>query len=65
MQIKIHKELQGSILDIGGGGIGLIGRVYSQQVTAIDNRQDEKEKIYAFRWIWLICAGHGCYDTLL
>lgn len=44
MKIKIEKDLQGSILYIGGGGIGLIGRVYSQQVCAIDNRQDELDE---------------------
>lgn len=44
MKIKINKDLQGSILDIGGGGTGLIGRVYGQQVCAIDNRQDELDE---------------------
>ena len=28
-------------MDIGGGGEGVIGRLYTSQVVAIDNRQDE------------------------
>ena len=44
MPIQIAKELIGSILDIGGGGEGVIGRVYGQQVIAIDNRQDELDE---------------------
>ena len=39
--IWVRSELKGTILDIGGGGEGIIGRVYGQQVTAIDNRQEE------------------------
>ena len=37
----LRKEIQGKILDIGGGGEGIIGRLYGCQVTAIDNRQEE------------------------
>lgn len=44
MQVKIKKVLQGSILDIGGGGEGVIGRIYQGQVTAIDNRQEELDE---------------------
>lgn len=36
-QIRLTKELSGRILDIGGGGEGVIGRVYGMEVTAIDN----------------------------
>lgn len=36
-QVTVQKELTGRILDIGGGGEGVIGRVYGAQVTAIDN----------------------------
>ncbi len=39
--IVLHKELTGSILDIGGGGEGFIGRTYGEQVVAIDLSQDE------------------------
>lgn len=37
MKIALKKELTGSILDIGGGGEGIIGRLYGSRVTAIDN----------------------------
>ena len=42
--IVIEKEWNGRILDIGGGGEGIIGRVYTGQVTAIDNRAEELEE---------------------
>ncbi len=42
--IELKRELTGKILDIGGGGDGIIGRLYLQQVTAIDNRQDELDE---------------------
>lgn len=42
--IKLAKSLKGKILDIGGGGEGVIGRIYQSQVTAIDNRQDELDE---------------------
>ncbi|MGN0667890.1 MAG: methyltransferase domain-containing protein [Angelakisella sp.] len=44
MVLHLHKELSGSILDIGGGGEGIIGRLYREQVTAIDNRQEELDE---------------------
>lgn len=42
--IELKKELIGKILDIGGGGEGVIGQLYGQQVTAIDNRQEELDE---------------------
>lgn len=42
--IVLRKEWTGSILDLGGGGEGVIGRIYGQQVTAIDNRQEELDE---------------------
>lgn len=42
--ITIPREMLGSILDIGGGGEGIIGRVYGSQVTAIDNCQEELDE---------------------
>ena len=39
--ITLIKNLRGKILDIGGGGEGIIGRLYTSQVTAIDIHQDE------------------------
>lgn len=44
MKIALKKELAGSILDIGGGGEGIIGRLYGSRVTAIDNRQEELDE---------------------
>ena len=41
MRIEIRKELSGRILDIGGGGEGVIGRVYGPQVTAVDISAEE------------------------
>ena len=42
--VTITQKLKGSILDIGGGGEGIIGRVYGHQVTAIDNCQEELDE---------------------
>lgn len=39
--ITINKELGGKILDLGGGGEGVIGRLYTKQVVAIDICQEE------------------------
>ena len=39
--VILKKELSGRILDIGGGGEGVIGRVYGVQVTAIDISPEE------------------------
>jgi ubiquinone/menaquinone biosynthesis C-methylase UbiE len=41
MNLVITKELNGRILDVGGGGDGVIGRVYGPQVTAIDISAEE------------------------
>lgn len=42
--IMLKKEWKGSILDIGGGGEGVIGRLYGKQVLAIDNCQEELDE---------------------
>lgn len=44
MILPLRKELDGEILDVGGGGEGTIGRLYGSQVTAIDNRQEELDE---------------------
>lgn len=44
MHITLKKEITGSVLDVGGGGEGVIGRVYKEQVTAIDNEQQELDE---------------------
>lgn len=42
--LSLEKTLTGPILDLGGGGEGIIGRIYCQQATAIDNRQEELDE---------------------
>lgn len=44
MKISLNKELCGSILDIGGGREGIIGRLYKSAVTAVDNMQEELDE---------------------
>jgi ubiquinone/menaquinone biosynthesis C-methylase UbiE len=44
MRLQLKKEINGLILDIGGGGEGVISQVYPGQVIAIDNRKDELEE---------------------
>ena len=39
MHIILKKEITGSVLDVGGGGEGVIGRIYKEQVTAIVKNQ--------------------------
>lgn len=52
--IVLKSELQGSILDIGGGGEGVIGRLYGTQVVAIDNRQEELDEAPdGFEKVWM------------
>ncbi len=48
MLIEIKKNIKGSILDVGGGGEGIIGRIYTDRVTAIDNRQEELDEVPDF-----------------
>ena len=42
--IKLCRELTGKILDVGGGGEGVIGRLYTDHVIAIDNRKEELDE---------------------
>ena len=42
--LTLNRELNGKILDIGGGGEGVIGRLYTNQVVAIDIRQEELDE---------------------
>ena len=44
MTITIDTEIAGSVLDVGGGGEGIIGRMFGDRVTAIDNRQEELDE---------------------
>lgn len=44
IKITMSQEIKGSILDIGGGGEGIIGRIYQSQVTAIDKSQEELDE---------------------
>lgn len=43
-RLSLEKTLTGPILDLGGGGEGIIGRIYGRQATAIDNRQEELDE---------------------
>lgn len=43
VDIILKREISGRILDLGGGGEGVIGRVYGRAVTAIDIRPEELE----------------------
>lgn len=44
-QVELSKEYPiHKILDIGGGGEGIIGRLYGDQVVAIDTRKNELEE---------------------
>lgn len=40
----LNEEYDSPILDIGGGGEGVIGKVYGKDVIAIDIRKDELEE---------------------
>ena len=44
MHIALSRELTGDILDLGGGGEGVIGRIYGDQVTAIDVSEEELDE---------------------
>ena len=44
MVIEIDSDLKGSILDIGGGGEAVIGQIYGNRVTSIDNCQEELDE---------------------
>lgn len=41
---SLAKTFAGPILDLGGGGEGVIGRIYCGQAVAIDNRQEELDE---------------------
>lgn len=43
VDIILKRDIAGRILDLGGGGQGVIGRIYGRAVTAIDIRPDELE----------------------
>ncbi len=45
-QIVIEKIPDGSIIDIGAGGEGVIAQVGGKRVTAIDKRQDEIDEAF-------------------
>lgn len=44
MNIEISDNIIGSILDIGGGGEGVIGQFFGNRVVAIDNAQEELDE---------------------
>ncbi|MDI9468574.1 MAG: class I SAM-dependent methyltransferase [Bacillota bacterium] len=44
MIIEMQRNIEGSILDVGGGGEGIIGRLYGKRVIAIDNCREELDE---------------------
>lgn len=42
--IELKRELAGPILDVGGGGEGVIGQLYGRLVVAIDNSKEELDE---------------------
>lgn len=44
MKIQLQKDINGLILDIGGGGEGVISQLYPDQVIAIDKNRNELEE---------------------
>ncbi len=44
MKIFLNRDIDGTILDIGGGGEAVVGRIYGSRVTAIDNEQQELDE---------------------
>lgn len=44
MKITIQEILEGSILDVGGGGECVIGQIYGRKVIAIDDLQEELDE---------------------
>lgn len=42
--IRLSKSLKGRILDLGGGGEGIMGQIYGRQVVAIDMLQEELDE---------------------
>lgn len=44
MNITLNNDIKGKILDIGGGGEGIIGRLYKNRVVAVDNSQNELDE---------------------
>ena len=52
--LQLTPQWTGSILDVGGGGEGIIGRLYGEQVIAIDNCQEELDEAPdGFQKIWM------------
>lgn len=43
-KLFLDKDIVGNILDIGGGGEGIIGRLYTDNVTAIDKYKEELDE---------------------
>lgn len=69
MKIKLQKELNGPILDIGGGGEGVISQRYPGQVIAIDKRKDELEEAPAIAVKIVMDASRmtftdNCFDNI-
>ena len=44
LTVRLFKDLNGRILDLGGGGEGVMGQIYGRQVVAIDMLQEELDE---------------------
>ena len=44
MKLQLERTLTGRILDIGGGGECVMGRLYGARVTAIDHSREELDE---------------------
>lgn len=69
VDIILKRDIAGRILDLGGGGEGVIGRIYGRAVTAIDICPDELEDAPGdfericmdARWLEF---PDGCFDSV-
>ncbi|MCI6377337.1 MAG: class I SAM-dependent methyltransferase [Clostridiales bacterium] len=44
LTVRLFKDLNGRILDLGGGGEGVMGQIYGRQVVAIDTLKEELDE---------------------
>lgn len=69
MKIQLQKEISGIILDIGGGGEGVISQTYPTQVIAIDKKREELDEASVDAIKIVMDAGNmtftdNCFDNV-